>query len=330
MLENILFPSLLPFLILSELFVTLGAGRVLGRVIARPARALFGLTENGAAVLALGWLCGVPVGTVSAMTMLKNGDISREEFLRLLLFANTPSTGFLVGTVGGALFGNRTAGMVLFLCVLLAAALTGVALKLQGGNLPPCGTMQHTPQRVSFFRALTSAIQKSVFTMMGVAGFVLFFSALSECVTVIATVRQLPPLLASLLCGALELTAGVSAVVSKHPPAVAFLLTAGFAGFAGLSICLQIFAVSADAQPRLCPYLTAKILQGAITLLLAALYLALAHPQLTVAQNGFAETVSTAGELHTYTRHTMLALLALLALIPLCRRRAVTFYRIEK
>lgn len=332
LLENILLPSLLPFLIISDLFVTLGIGHTLGQLLSRPARALFGLSESGAAALALGWLCGVPVGTVSAMTMLKNGDISNEEFSRLLLFANTPSTGFLVGTVGGTLFGSRAVGVALFLATLLAATLTGIALKMYNGNLPQRAPIQHeVSHRVKFFSALTAAVQKSIFTMLNVAGFVLCFAALAECISAIAEARQLPSLLCTVLCGMLELTAGVSSAVSKHPPTIAFLLTAAFSGFSGFSICLQLFSVAADARPHLPTYLAAKIAQGALTLLFAMLYLALAHPQLAVMQSGFAEIMGTVSELRVYTQHTALGALLFLTLLPLlCRMRTVTFYRIEK
>ena len=51
---NMLLPSLLPFLVLSELFLASGTGAMLGRMLARPLKLFFGLTEKGATALLLG------------------------------------------------------------------------------------------------------------------------------------------------------------------------------------------------------------------------------------------------------------------------------------
>ena len=131
---NMLAPALFPFLVLSELFLALRADRLFTKCLARPARFLFGLSPAGTSALFLGLLCGVPIGTVSAGAMLKNGRISEAEFKRLLLFANTPSTGFLIGLVGTALFGCKSAGAALFLITVLAAAFTGILMKMIWGR----------------------------------------------------------------------------------------------------------------------------------------------------------------------------------------------------
>ena len=80
-----LFPSLFPFLVLSELLVTRQAGEVLGRAFSYPVSALFGLSGSGATALLLGMLCGFPVGTTTAVALYNKGEISHEELKRLLM-----------------------------------------------------------------------------------------------------------------------------------------------------------------------------------------------------------------------------------------------------
>ena len=115
-----LFPSLFPFLVLSELFVATGASESLGRLFSRPVSALFGISGAGATVLLLGAVCGSPTGAVTAAAFCERGEIDKREFDRLLLFCNVPSSGFLIGATGEALFGNHGAGVALFfisLCI---------------------------------------------------------------------------------------------------------------------------------------------------------------------------------------------------------------------
>ena len=123
-----LIPSLFPFLVLSELLIAAGAGAILGRFLSRPVGALFGLSAQGSVSLMLGTLCGFPVATTTAVAFFERGKISKKELERLVLFANNPSSGFLIGAVGKALFGSTAVGIALFCITLLSCALLGGVL----------------------------------------------------------------------------------------------------------------------------------------------------------------------------------------------------------
>ena len=330
---NMLIPTLFPFLIISSLVPSLGISELTARLLAKPARLFFGLTPNGTTALMLGWLCGVPVGTVSAITMLKKELISKEEFDRLLLFSNTPSTGFLIGAVGVSLFGQREIGMALFLITLLSSFLTGVFLKLICGNIPHTSDTkkQQGEQRLRA-HDFTNAVEHAFSTLFGVSGFVLCFSAITECVTAAAKRLALPTLFLVLCAGIFEMTAGVSEAVVTLAPEAAFLACAFFAGFSGLSICLQLFSVAEAAKPKLLPYLFSKLTQGMLCTLFAMLYLALRKPQLKTATAGFAELSGAA--FHISPIITLLGAFLLLAFIftffVTRKLKLVTFMRVKK
>jgi len=329
---TMLLPSLLPFLVLSELFLSSGSGVWLGRVLARPIRSLFGLTEQGASALLLGWLCGVPVGAVYAMNLLHRGAIDGKELGRLLLLANTPSTGFLVGAVGVALFGSREVGLVLLLATLTATVITGVIIKITKGDIiPVCGIWGANGEgKSTFSSALTKAVKSSAATLLTVCGFVLFFAAVSECIRAAAAALSLPPLAATLLTGLLELSAGVSAATAAHTPGTALVLCALFAGFSGLSIILQVFAVTDGCGIGLLPYLAVKALQGLLSAGIMLAYLFFRRPSLTCTELGSLELGAALYRIPLFTWQTLLAVLfALLLLPPLCRYRTVHFYKIK-
>jgi len=325
---NTLIPSLFPFLVLSDLALTSNIQGVATKLLARPARVLFGLSENGTAALLLGWLCGVPTGTVSAMTMLKNGQISREEFGRLLLFSNTPSTGFLIGAVGGNLFQSTEVGIVLFFITLLVSLLTGIFLKLLFGNLEEAATWQsNTKNNEPYSIRFTGAVRHGFTTLLEVTGFVLFFSGVAECVCAVAKELSLPTPVATLLVGLLELTAGVNTAVLSLSPATAFCLCAFFAGFSGLSICLQLFSLSSAAHPKIFPYLLSKLAQGVLSLALAYLYLTLRRPQLKTATASFLDAGSAPLRLVPLITLSVALLLILvpLLLIGIFKLKLITF-----
>ena len=304
-----LFPSLFPFLVFSELLVVTGVGEGVGRLFSRPVGALFGLSRSGSVALLLGWLCGSPVGTATALSLWRRGEIEERELARLTLFANNPSSGFLISAVGGALFGNTEAGVALFLITTLSAALVGLFLRLcigraDGARDFPTLAVEHRLRATDF----TGSVKRGFATLLQVAAFVLFFSCISKCLSPLLSRLALPQPLSVLLCGLLEMTAGISAAVTDVSPARAFRLTAFFASFAGLSVCLQIFSIAEEASLALLPYLAARLSQGLVALGLAEGYLRLFRPDFITA-----ESVDTISPLQGGS----LSLALILSLVPL-------------
>lgn len=330
---NVLLPSLLPFLVLSELLPHLGVGEFAARYVGAPLRPFLGLSDKGATALLTGFLAGMPVGAASANTLLRRGEITKGEHERILLLANTPSTGFLVGAVGTLLFGNKEAGVALFLFTLAAALLVGVLLRLICGCVGAADGLAAREQKsVGFATALTDAVKRASGSFLNVAAFVLFFSALTECILAITEAIGLPQLVSVLLCGITELTAGTAEAVRTLAPGEAFLLTAFFAGFSGLSVMMQVFSIVGRDAPRALPYLLAKLLQGLFCLLFAALYLVIKKPQLSPSTESFA-ALGRQVLLLTPALSLLLPLLlflALLLLAALYRMKLVTFYKPEK
>lgn len=278
-----LLPSLFPFLVLSELLIAMGVGRLLGKLLGKPVKALFGLSAQGATVLLLGALCGQPVATVSALALHRRSEMEKEELGHLLLFANNPSSGFLIGAVGNGLFGNKSIGAALFCITWFSAAIVGIALRFLRRNPSEIPNIpQNGIKKAASVSLITDAVRQGFFAMLQICAFVLFFSCIASCVTPIAEALSLPPIARVAIYGLLELSSGISHAVTILPPITAFRAAAFFSGFAGLSVCLQIFSIAEGSGMRIAPYLLAKLTQGALCLLLAELYLRLLRPSITL------------------------------------------------
>lgn len=291
-----LFPSLFPFLVLSELLVAMHAGEILSRLFSRPVSRLFGLSGNATAALLLGSLCGFPTAMTTGAALYRNGEIRKKELQRLLLFANNPSSGFLIGAVGEALFGNRRAGVVLYVITLFSSLLIGIFLHVFFGaateksdNIPPY------VQRKSLSPGdFTGSVKRGFSTLLQVSAFLLFFAAVIGCLSALPGFSALPPIFRALFAGGLEMTSGISLAASTLSPESAYLLTAFLTGFAGLSVCLQLFSVSEGTELRLLPYLAAKTVHGLLNTGFAALYLYLRKPEFSPAKGVLAAGTSPA------------------------------------
>ena len=272
-----LIPSLFPFMVLSEVIVTTGAGIPLGKLIRRPLHFLFGVNESGGSAILLGLLCGFPVGSRCILSLYRNGAIDRRDAEYLLTFCNTPSSAFLVSTVGVSLFHSRSFGYLLLGTTLLSALLTGIlgnlfrkkpSLASTRSQTPP-PTLTRSEEKVSVI--LSSAIQTSALSMLKICAFVVFFSTVVAAFGAILSRFSIHPLILSLLLGLWEMTGGVqsSAALSVYSHEIC----AALIGWSGFSVHLQMIGLCDGAPLSFRAYFGARLLQGFLNF--ALIYLAL-------------------------------------------------------
>jgi sporulation integral membrane protein YlbJ len=84
--------------------------------------------ESAIAVI-IGTISGYPVGAKVVCSLVRNNKISKEEAERLLAFCNNSGPLFILGTVGIALFGNKTIGFILLITHILASLSVGIIYK---------------------------------------------------------------------------------------------------------------------------------------------------------------------------------------------------------
>ena len=124
-------PALFPFLILTGLLTKLGVAQKLADRLS-PLTEKIGLPGSAAYCLLVSLLSGYPVGSRTVADLYKGGAITREQAKRMSVLCSTSGPMFLVGSVGGAMFGNAAAGAVLLAAHLLAVI--GVYLALYFAN----------------------------------------------------------------------------------------------------------------------------------------------------------------------------------------------------
>lgn len=272
-----LIPSLFPLMVASELLVLSGAIDQLGAWLSRPCRALFGMEGDAACAVLLGMLCGFPIGTRCAVTLYREGRITEEDFCRVLALSNHPSSAFLLSTVGISLFGSLRLGILLYVTTLLSSLLLQFFSHLLGKK--KTAEVRHirplpSTDPPSFASALSNAVSASATALLSICAFVVFFSALVECLTHLCKGLSLSPTVTAFLFGIFELTGGVSRA-SLCAPEIAPYLCAFFVGWAGLSVHFQLLYLTADTGFPKSKYFLRKLAQGVLNIPILALLLRL-------------------------------------------------------
>ncbi len=279
---NQVLPSLLPFLILSTLFLSTGLSDRIAARLSPFLSPLFRCSPSGCYAVVIGLLAGLPVGAKTIASLITAGRITKKEGQYLLPLCNNPSPLFLLGFVSVSVLGRPDLRYPILCIVTVSSVLAAVITKPR----TPSGTNRNitrknatTPRssetisagspeksfRFSFL-LLDSAIEQAFSVLTRVGGYIILFSVLANLLT------KLPLPLPILAClgSFLEITTGSSALSALTlPQAVQIPLITGFVTFGGLSTAAQTKSVLAGTGFPFAHYLLTK----ALACLLAGLFM---------------------------------------------------------
>ena len=268
---NTVIPAVFPFMLISSLIMVSGCATELGSFFRIPLKWIFGTNSGAACPIALGFLCGYPVGAISAADAFDKGDISKKEFEDILTFINVPSAAFVIGGVGGSMLSSRKMGITIYVCMLLSAIAVGIIgrpfrkKKTDNTVKIPINT-PHMPVSA----IITESISRSARSMLVVCACVITFSALSG---TLCAVMPSSEILKVAVSGLFEVSSGAKAASSVSNNAYAPLLCASVCAWSGVSVHVQIISACRDRGISFIPFFISKAAQSALAPLLLFLYL---------------------------------------------------------
>ncbi|WP_410511425.1 nucleoside recognition protein [Paenibacillus sp. BR2-3] len=293
---NLVFPALLPFLILSEMLAASGFVHGLGVLLEPLMRRVFRLPGESGWTLWLGLTTGFPGGAHGVLQLHKQGSLSDKEAGRLAALVHFGSPVTLLIVVGVAFLHSPTAGYGLLAVHWLSGLLAGfTAVVLGQSTEAPAGHQRsvkipakkstlykriisaavkaRSEDRRSFGKLLGDSVGSSVQSLMIVGGYMIMFAVVIN--IVLGLFPQLP---ASIPAGLLEIHLGaktLSELSISAPNALTgwvepALLSAAL-GWSGLCAQLQVLAVLKPAHVRFLPFAAVRLLHGLYAFLLTPL-----------------------------------------------------------
>lgn len=129
---DVLFPSLFPFFVLSELMLGFGIVHLFGALLDPLMRPLFRIPGCGGFVMAMGYVSGYPVGARLTAKLREQGQLTRIEGERLVAFTTSSDPIFLLGAVSVGFFHNAALGPYLALSHYGSGLILGLLLSFYG------------------------------------------------------------------------------------------------------------------------------------------------------------------------------------------------------
>ncbi len=283
---QVVVPSLFPFFVLSSLCVNLGYAKILGKAVAPIAEKLFHLPGIVAAPLVSGFLGGYPMGAKMVASVYEKKELSVSQAQRTLLFCNNSGPAFFFGVIGGSLFSSAEIGLAIFLIHILTALVIGFFLRVleKRKNVQPtiyhnAAISKESKATIPFPQAFTQAVRDSAQSLLGITGFITFFTIVLALLETVPIYQQLPELIKITITGLLELSTGITSMGSSHLPlALQVGLAAGIVSWGGLCVHFQTLSVLPPEIMPLPTYLISKLFHGSLSFFLTFLWASWRYP----------------------------------------------------
>ncbi|WP_318504913.1 sporulation integral membrane protein YlbJ [Bacillus sp. T3] len=297
---EIVFPSLLPFFVVSEMLIGFGVVRFIGVLLEPLMRPIFRVPGVGGFIWAMGMASGYPAGAKLTARLRQEGQLTRIEAERLVSFTNSSNPLFIFGAVSVGFFYNPKLGVILALSHYLGNICVGILMRFYGKNEEMKKTEQTKKSnlRAAFSqlhqtrikdnrpigKLLGDAVTSSVQTLLMIGGFIILFSVINKILFHLQITGYLSKLLETIfpifhfpdslsipfISGLFEITLG-SQLTSQVQDATLLqqtIFTSFILAFSGFSVQAQVASILAQTDIRFQPFFVARIFHG----LFAALF----------------------------------------------------------
>lgn len=265
-----LLPTLMPFLILSQLVLKTELIQIVQKIFAPLFRRIFHCSDNGAFCVLCGFLCGYPVGARLIALQIRENRLTVAEGQYLLSFCNNVSPMFCISYGIMGVIGSSKVLPYLFI-IYGSAVLFGFFTRPQKIPAPCLTAKKQTSPAENIFQLVDVCIIDSFSIMIKLCGYLMLFSIINAGILMLLPVKN--PYVPAALTAFLEITGGLSLV--KKLPAGIFrsALAVAALAFGGLCCIFQTNSVLGDTGLSLKKYILHKLLTALLALFLFGLWL---------------------------------------------------------
>lgn len=296
---DVLFPSLFPFFVISELLLGLGIVHFTGTLLHPLMRPVFRIPGTGGFVAAISYASGYPIGAKLTAKLWEKKQITRDEGERLVAFTTTSDPIFLIGAVSVGFFQLPAVAVMLAIAHYGAGLIVGLLMRFHGKKDSTAESDQPVdkPNRLrgaleamhkariedgrTMGELLRQAIQSSLQLITVVGGLVVFFCVILEVFTqaglmtgmyhtvelMLKTLGLPPEISQSLVGGLFEVTLGAryAGTLAEIPLMYKVAAAACVLSWGGLSVHAQVVSILNPTPLRYAPFLIARLVHALLS-----------------------------------------------------------------
>lgn len=277
---QIVFPTLFPFMLITNLLMASGGISFAAGILRRPFRRIFGVSGNGSFGILAGFLCGYPMGAKVTADLLRTNRITREEGQYLLSFCNNTSPVFIINfivwkTLGRDFLLFPSLVLLLIVPVLLSFPFRKFYLPKKSRVFQEVPGPDRKTRNNLPFSLLDSCMMNSFESIVKVGGYIILFSV---AVALLAQSGQSSPVFPA-LTAVLEVTNGILIIDQSFPMlGISWPLIMGLTSFGGFCSIAQTQCMIQNTSLKISHYIIQKLTTAVAVSFLALIYINSVQP----------------------------------------------------
>lgn len=279
--HNIL-PNLLPFIIISNLMVSLNLTRQISKVFYPFFKRLFHVSCEGCYPIIIGFLSGIPMGAKSTGDLVSQRRITKNEGQFLVAMCNNASPMFIIGYIAITQLKLPHIKYALFLIIYGSAIIAALLYRLFCDSRSKAIVYEHEDQKLPqntpatnrfTFELLDASIMNGFEVITKIGGYIILFSILAQ---IIHEATPDTGIYKAVIMGILEITTGINQICNtKLDNSTKIVLITALTSFGGFSGIAQTKSVLGDSRLSIKSYIITKLISAVLALALAVLYVLL-------------------------------------------------------
>lgn len=259
-------PTLLPFIILSNILIRTNCVYYISRAVKPFIQKIFSVSDDACYAVLIGFLCGYPMGAKVIADLITTGRISRNEGQYLLSFCNNTSPMFIISYIVMQNLKDETLLLGTILILFLSPILCSFIFRFLYKNRTAVNSTVGIEEKITFdFNMFDNSIMNGFETITKVGGYIILFSILFTLGTKLPIGWFLP---------VLEISNGIPWIIKLSTNiAISYPYILALTSFGGFCAVAQTSSMIQDTGVRIVPYIIQKLITALVTSLLAILYI---------------------------------------------------------
>ena len=259
---NNLFPSLIPFMLLSNIFINYNFIYDISNSFKKITNKLFNTNSSIFFVIIMSMLSGTPSNAKYLSDLYKKDYININDIKKTILFCQFTNPFFILGTIGYIYLNNKILGIIILISHYLSSFIIAILVKNKYKLDKIDIKDENDNNNNNFIKIFNNSIISTFNTL------ILILGVITTCLVITTIINNYLNINNNykFIYGLIEITQGLNYLsISNLNICIKGIISSFLISFGGLCIHIQVFSILDNKKIRYIPYLVARLSHGIIS-----------------------------------------------------------------
>ena len=262
---NNLFPSLIPFMFISNIFIKYDLINEIAEIMKFITNKVFKLNKHASFAIIMGLISGTPSISKYLNDLYNNKLINNYDVEKCICFCHFINPIFILNSIGISFFNSKDSGIIILISHFLSSFIIGIFLRNKKFIEINSNNMKTNKKR-NFIEILNESINSTASTLLLILGVITFCLIITS---IIDNFFNIPNNF-KFIYGILEITQGLKYLsLSNFNIQIKTIIACFLVSFGGFCIHIQVFSILENKKTRYLPYFCSRLIHGLLSAIIA-------------------------------------------------------------